>query len=176
MLIVGERHLAAVLDEYTRHFNGHRPHRSLFQRPPVGPRQGVVDLANARIIRRPILGGLINEFPGSVTKPGLRALQPKPTSPRTCRTRMKARVRTTVGSSSRPTLCLLRPVPLKLHPSRCWSDWRRPATRATTPGTTSSTGSRLVACARRCWSSPTVRPGWSGRSGATYPSHCGNAV
>jgi transposase InsO family protein len=29
MLIVGERHLAAVLSEYTSHYNGHRPHRSL---------------------------------------------------------------------------------------------------------------------------------------------------
>jgi len=62
MLIVGERHLAAVLDEYTRHFNGHRPHRTLDQRSPVGPRQGAVDPANTRIIRRPILGGLINEY------------------------------------------------------------------------------------------------------------------
>ena len=62
MLIVGERHLAAVLDEYTRHFNGHRPHRTLDQRSPVGPRQGAVDPANTRIVRRPILGGLINEY------------------------------------------------------------------------------------------------------------------
>ena len=62
MLIVGERHLAAVLDDYTRHFNGHRPHRTLDQRSPVGPRQEVVDPANTRIIRRPILGGLINEY------------------------------------------------------------------------------------------------------------------
>ena len=62
MLIVGERHLATVLDEYTRHFNGHRPHRTLDQRSPVGPRQEVVDQANARVERRPILGGLINEY------------------------------------------------------------------------------------------------------------------
>jgi putative transposase len=62
MLIVGERHLAAVLHEYTRHFNGHRPHRSLDQQSPVGPRQEVVDLANARVKRRPTLGGLINEY------------------------------------------------------------------------------------------------------------------
>jgi len=62
MLIVGERHLAAVLDEYTRHFNGHRPHRTLDQRSPVGPRHEVADPANTRIIRRPILGRLINEY------------------------------------------------------------------------------------------------------------------
>jgi transposase InsO family protein len=59
MLIVGERHLVAVLSEYTRHDNGHRPHRSLGQPPNPGPH--VVDLSAARVHRRPILGGLINE-------------------------------------------------------------------------------------------------------------------
>jgi putative transposase len=61
MLIVGERHLASVLTEYTEHYNGHRPHRSLGQRPPNPPSQ-VVDLNAARVRRRPILGGLINEY------------------------------------------------------------------------------------------------------------------
>jgi putative transposase len=32
MLIAGETHLASVLREYTGHYNGHRPHRSLNQR------------------------------------------------------------------------------------------------------------------------------------------------
>ncbi|NJC72898.1 transposase [Planosporangium thailandense] len=61
MLIVGERHLAAVLAGYTSHYNGHRPHRSLGQRPPNPPTR-VVDLNAARVQRRPILGGLINEY------------------------------------------------------------------------------------------------------------------
>ncbi|WP_446220061.1 integrase core domain-containing protein [Micromonospora sp. IBHARD004] len=61
MLIVGERHLAAVLAEYTTHYNSHRPHRSLGQQPP-NPPPGVIDLTAARIRRRPILGGLINEY------------------------------------------------------------------------------------------------------------------
>jgi len=61
MLIAGERHLSSVLTEYTKHYNGHRPHRSLGQRPPNPPPQ-VVDLSSARVQRRPILGGLINEY------------------------------------------------------------------------------------------------------------------
>jgi putative transposase len=61
MLIVGERHLAAVLSEYTAHYNGHRPHRSLNQRPPKRP-VDVVEATSGRVRRRPILGGLINEY------------------------------------------------------------------------------------------------------------------
>jgi len=61
MLIVGERHLTSVLAEYAEHYHGHRPHRSLGQRPPNPPPQ-VIDLTAARIQRRPILGGLISEY------------------------------------------------------------------------------------------------------------------
>jgi putative transposase len=61
MLIFGERHLRAVLTEYTRHYNQHRPHRSLDQRPPA-PLPRVIDIQQARITRRRILGGLINEY------------------------------------------------------------------------------------------------------------------
>ncbi len=60
MLIAGERHLASVLNEYTAHYNGHRPHRPLDQQPPNRP----VDVADTskRVRRRPVLGGLINEY------------------------------------------------------------------------------------------------------------------
>jgi putative transposase len=61
MLIAGERHLATVLNEYTAHYNGHRPHRSLDQRPP-SPRATVMRAPAARVRRHPILGGLINEY------------------------------------------------------------------------------------------------------------------
>ena len=37
MLIIGERHLGTIRAEYTARYNGHRPHRSLNQRPPTGP-------------------------------------------------------------------------------------------------------------------------------------------
>jgi len=36
MLIWGRRHLEGVLDEYVRHYNEERPHRSLALRPPTG--------------------------------------------------------------------------------------------------------------------------------------------
>ena len=61
MLIVGERHLATVLAEYTRHYNEHRPHRSLRQRPPNPPPK-VADSTAVSVRRRLILGGLINEY------------------------------------------------------------------------------------------------------------------
>ena len=37
MLITGERHLRLVLHEYVDHYDTHRPHRTLGQRPPAGP-------------------------------------------------------------------------------------------------------------------------------------------
>jgi putative transposase len=54
ILIVGERHLAAALTQYTRHYNEHRPHRSHGQRPPRPPSE-VADLTTARVRRCPIL-------------------------------------------------------------------------------------------------------------------------
>jgi transposase InsO family protein len=61
IFITGERHLAAVLASYTSHYNKHRPHRSLGQRPPE-PRPQVASLTAARVQRRSILDGLINEY------------------------------------------------------------------------------------------------------------------
>jgi putative transposase len=37
MLIMGRGHLEAALSGYVAHYNGHRPHRSLGQAPPLGP-------------------------------------------------------------------------------------------------------------------------------------------
>jgi len=65
ILIGGPRHLRAVLDEYTEHFNQHRPHRARNLRPPDhDPRTPapVTDLTAARIRRRNVLGGLIHEY------------------------------------------------------------------------------------------------------------------
>jgi putative transposase len=62
MLILGPRHLRRVLTEYIGHYNHARPHRSLGLQPPRPPAD-TIDLAEHRRIRRkPILGGLINEY------------------------------------------------------------------------------------------------------------------
>ena len=37
ILIFGEGHLRTVLAEFARHYNGHRPHQSLQQQPPLQP-------------------------------------------------------------------------------------------------------------------------------------------
>ena len=61
MLIFGQRHLRTILAEYEAHYNGQRPHRSRQLRPPQ-PDHPVADLSRKRIQRRPVLGGLINEY------------------------------------------------------------------------------------------------------------------
>ncbi|HEV7933793.1 MAG TPA: integrase core domain-containing protein [Actinomadura sp.] len=61
MLIFGERHLRAVLNEYAAHYNRRRPHRSLDLRAPADGAE-VIRLPVGRIERRQVLGGLINEY------------------------------------------------------------------------------------------------------------------
>jgi putative transposase len=68
LLIFGRRHLERVLTAYTVHHNGHRPHRSLAQLPPLARppsfderAQGQV-FALDRLRRRDRLGGLIHEY------------------------------------------------------------------------------------------------------------------
>jgi len=67
LLIIGRRHLERVLSAYTTHYNEHRPHRSLGQRPPISElapgepgMANVIDLG--RVCRRDLLGGLISEY------------------------------------------------------------------------------------------------------------------
>jgi transposase InsO family protein len=61
MLIFSQRHLRTLLAQYETHYNGRRPHRSRQLRPPR-PDHPVADLSQKRIQRRPVLGGLLNEY------------------------------------------------------------------------------------------------------------------
>ena len=62
MLIFGHRQLEAVLTEYLAHYNGHRPHRALGQRPPDEQARKPTPPTETPIIRRDILGGLLHEY------------------------------------------------------------------------------------------------------------------
>ena len=66
LLILGRRHLQHVLTSYVQHFNEHRPHRSLQQRPPLAAANGEQAIAEVidfdRVRRRDLLGGLIREY------------------------------------------------------------------------------------------------------------------
>ena len=66
MLILGERHLRAVLAEYQAHYNTARPHQGIAQRVPdgelVAPRATVTGIDTQQIRRKPVLGRLINEY------------------------------------------------------------------------------------------------------------------
>jgi len=57
MLIYGEAHLRAVLRACAGHYNGHRPHQSRQQRPPIMTRR-----SSCRWPRRRVLGGVISEY------------------------------------------------------------------------------------------------------------------
>lgn len=62
LLIINQRHAAVVLCEFERHYNGHRPHRSLSQAAPLRPlpRRTTTEINNIR--RRDRLDGLIHEY------------------------------------------------------------------------------------------------------------------
>ena len=65
VLVIGERHLRAVLSEYVEHYNSGRSHQGYdmsLRAPDDSP--DIVPLAAPAhgIRRKPVLGGLINEY------------------------------------------------------------------------------------------------------------------
>ena len=66
VLVLGKAHLRTVLAEYQVHYNTARPHQGIAQRVPDGEHDGglltVAALDRERIHRKPVLGGLINEY------------------------------------------------------------------------------------------------------------------
>jgi putative transposase len=70
LLILGRRHLEHVVDAYAKHYNEHRPHRSLGQQPPLANPPPMIDdrtpisepLPLNRLRRRDRLGGLLHEY------------------------------------------------------------------------------------------------------------------
>ena len=69
MLILGEAHLRSTLAEYQANYNMTRPHQGIAQRIRNGEHNcglTVADLDRERIQRKPVLGGLINEYSRAV--------------------------------------------------------------------------------------------------------------
>jgi transposase InsO family protein len=62
LLIFSQHHLQTVMKIYTGHFNDHRPHRSLAQRPPTPPPATISTGDNVTVHRTRLLDGLINEY------------------------------------------------------------------------------------------------------------------
>jgi putative transposase len=62
LLIINQRHAAVVLREFERHYNGHRPHRTLGQAAPSRPLPGSATTEIHKIERHDRLGGLVHEY------------------------------------------------------------------------------------------------------------------
>ena len=66
VLIIGDAHLRAALAEYQIHYNTARPHQGTAQHvpdhEPDAARATMTDVNTQQIRRRPVLGGLINEY------------------------------------------------------------------------------------------------------------------
>jgi putative transposase len=62
LLIINQRHAAAVLREFQRHYNHHRPHRSLGQAAPAPALPHRAPTEIPKIHRHDRLGGLLHEY------------------------------------------------------------------------------------------------------------------
>lgn len=61
-LILGERHLHRVTQEYKGYFNDARPHQGIEQRIPCRPERLAVPPVNGKIISKPVLGGVHHDY------------------------------------------------------------------------------------------------------------------
>jgi transposase InsO family protein len=63
LIVLGRRHLEGILAEYLQHYNGHRPHRSLAQRPPTtATNEPAAAPEGAVLLKRDVLAGLVHEY------------------------------------------------------------------------------------------------------------------
>jgi putative transposase len=62
VIILNERHLRAVLNEFVDYYNSHRPHRSLGLQAPLPAAAAM----KGRVVARPILGGLHHVYARAV--------------------------------------------------------------------------------------------------------------
>ena len=62
VLVRNERHLRRVIRAYIAYYNSVRPHQSLADEPPDGPRAASCPMGPVRLVSRPILGGLHHEY------------------------------------------------------------------------------------------------------------------
>ena len=62
ILITNQRHAAAVLTEYSQHYNSHRPHRTLGHAAPLRPLPQRTRSATNTVRRHDRLGGLLHEY------------------------------------------------------------------------------------------------------------------
>jgi putative transposase len=62
LLIINQRHATAVLHEFQRHYNDHRPHRTLGQAAPSRPLPHRAPTEIRKIQRHDRLGGLFHEY------------------------------------------------------------------------------------------------------------------
>jgi putative transposase len=62
LLIFHEQQLVRVLTEYQTHYNSHRPHRALHQRPPIAYSARCPARTDGVVRRTKVLGGLFSEY------------------------------------------------------------------------------------------------------------------
>ena len=121
LLIVNEHHLRRVLTGYLRHYNTARPHRALGQLAPAQApsRPPQINLAEHRIRRKQVLGGLTSEYQIAARWPS-------------CCRRSRSPPRSCIRAPHRTGFCAGRPGPAR-PPGSASGSPRSPALRSRCP-------------------------------------------